>query len=90
MTVNIQLIEKRSLGPARWANLFMGAAGITAALASNANALMLDGLFSGVNFVAAVVAARARTTKPGLSVGRDTCTNPTSRGRRPRRPPGHW
>jgi len=58
MTANIQLIEKRSLGPARWANLFMGAAGITAALASNASALMLDGLFSGVNFVAAVVAAK--------------------------------
>jgi predicted Co/Zn/Cd cation transporter (cation efflux family) len=58
MTANIQLIEKRSLGPARWANLFMGAAGITAALLSNASALMLDGLFSGVNFVAAVVAAK--------------------------------
>ena len=58
MTANIQLIEKRSLRSARWANLFMGAAGITAALASNASALMLDGLFSGVNFVAAVVAAK--------------------------------
>ncbi len=58
MTVDIQLIEKRALGPARWANLFMGAAGIAAALASNASALMLDGLFSGVNFAAAVVAAK--------------------------------
>jgi predicted Co/Zn/Cd cation transporter (cation efflux family) len=58
MTANIQLIEKRSLGPARWANLFMGAAGITTAMVSNASALMLDGLFSGVNFVAAVVAAK--------------------------------
>lgn len=58
MTIDIELIEKRSLGPARWANLFMGAAGITAALASNASALMLDGLFSGVNFLAAVVAAK--------------------------------
>jgi predicted Co/Zn/Cd cation transporter (cation efflux family) len=36
----------------------MGAAGITAALASNASALMLDGLFSGVNFAAALVAAK--------------------------------
>ena len=58
MTGDIHSIEKRSLRPARWANLFMGAAGITAALASNATALMLDGLFSGVNFVAAVAAAK--------------------------------
>ena len=58
MTIDIHDIEKRSLGPARWANLFMGVAGITAALASNASALMLDGLFSGVNFIAAIVAAK--------------------------------
>lgn len=36
----------------------MGVAGISAALVSNASALMLDGLFSGVNFLAAVLAAR--------------------------------
>jgi len=58
MTAEIQRLEQRSLRPARWASLFMGVAGITAALASNASALMLDGLFSGVNFVAALVAAR--------------------------------
>lgn len=58
MEASIQDIEKRSLGPAKWANLVMGAAGITAAIASNADALMLDGLFSGVNFLAAVLAAR--------------------------------
>ena len=58
MTGDTHSIEKRSLRPARWANLFMGAAGITAALASNATALMLDGLFSGVNFIAAVAAAK--------------------------------
>ena len=36
----------------------MGAAGIVAAIGSHASALMLDGLFSGVNFLAAVMAAR--------------------------------
>lgn len=56
--MNVQEIEKRSLAPAKWANLFMGVAGITAALLSNASALMLDGLFSGVNFLAAVFAAK--------------------------------
>ncbi len=56
--MNIQHIEQRSLAPAKWANLFMGAAGITAAIVSNADALMLDGLFSGVNFLAAMFAAR--------------------------------
>ena len=51
-------IEQRSLGVAKWANLFMGLAGITAAIGSHASALMLDGLFSGVNFIAAILAAR--------------------------------
>ena len=51
-------IEQRSLAIAKWANLFMGAAGITAAIGSHASALMLDGLSSGVNFVAAILAAR--------------------------------
>lgn len=51
-------IEQRSLNLAKWANLIMGAAGIVAAIGSNASALMLDGLFSGVNFLAAVMAAR--------------------------------
>ena len=51
-------IEQRSLNLAKWANLIMGAAGIVAAIGSHASALMLDGLFSGVNFLAAVLAAR--------------------------------
>jgi len=51
-------IEQHSLNLAKWANLIMGAAGIVAAIGSNASALMLDGLFSGVNFLAAVMAAR--------------------------------
>tara|TARA_R110000850_G_scaffold9196_34_gene34057 strand:+ start:1248 stop:2123 length:876 start_codon:yes stop_codon:yes gene_type:complete len=36
----------------------MGVAGVAAALTSNASALMLDGLFSAVNFMAAIFAAR--------------------------------
>lgn len=51
-------IEQGSLNLAKWANLFMGVAGIVAAIGSHASALMLDGLFSGVNFIAAVMAAR--------------------------------
>jgi len=56
--MDIQNIEKRSLAPAKWANLFMAFVGIAAAILSNASALMLDGLFSGVNFLAAVFAAK--------------------------------
>ena len=51
------LIEQRALGRGKWANLFMGVAGVTAGVASNASALMLDGLFSAVNFIAAIFAA---------------------------------
>ena len=51
-------IERRALGRGKWANLFMGVAGISAAMLSNASALMLDGLFSAVNFLAAIFAAR--------------------------------
>jgi predicted Co/Zn/Cd cation transporter (cation efflux family) len=50
--------EQRALGRGKWANLFMGLAGVSVALVSNASALMLDGLFSGVNFLAAIFAAR--------------------------------
>ena len=46
--------EKRSLATGMWANLFMGAAGITAAQLSNSDALMVDGLYSGVNFISAI------------------------------------
>lgn len=56
--MNTQALEQRSLVPAKWANLFMGVAGVTAAIVSNADALMLDGLFSGVNFLAAIFATR--------------------------------
>ncbi len=55
--VNTQEIERRSLAPSRWANLFMAFSGVTAGIMSNTSALMLDGLFSGVNFLAAIFAA---------------------------------
>ena len=50
--------EKRSLATGMWANLLMGAAGITAAQLSNSDALMVDGLYSGVNFCSAIIAGR--------------------------------
>lgn len=51
-------IEQRSLGTAKWINLFMAVAGIVAAIGSNASALMLDGVFSGINVLAAILAAK--------------------------------
>jgi predicted Co/Zn/Cd cation transporter (cation efflux family) len=54
--------EKRSLTTGMWANLLMGAAGITAAQLSNSDALMVDGLYSGVNFCSAIIAARVATS----------------------------
>ncbi|MGI9244210.1 MAG: cation transporter, partial [Verrucomicrobiales bacterium] len=50
--------ERRSLITGMWANLVMGAAGITASQLSNSDALMVDGLYSGVNFVSAIIAMR--------------------------------
>lgn len=50
--------EQRSLSIAKWANLLMGVLGVAAALLANASALLLDGLFSGVGFLAAVFAGR--------------------------------
>ena len=38
--MNTKEVEKRSLGPAKWANLLMGVVGIVTAIASNASALM--------------------------------------------------
>lgn len=50
--------EKRSLQTGMWANLVMGVAGITAAQLSNSDALLVDGLFSAVNFGSAIIAGR--------------------------------
>ena len=51
-------LERNSLETGKWGNLFMACAGILAAWASNSDALLVDGLYSGVNFLSAIVAAR--------------------------------
>ncbi|MCV6586452.1 MAG: cation transporter [Marinibacterium sp.] len=51
-------IEQNSLIMAKWANLMMAIAGLTAGFLANADALLLDGLFSGLNFLSAIAAAR--------------------------------
>jgi len=51
-------IERRSLEVGKWTNLLMAAAGIAAASLSRSDALLVDGLYSGVNFFSAIVAAR--------------------------------
>lgn len=56
--VNPESIEQRSLQLGKWANLLMAAAGVAAAYASHSDALLVDGLYSGVNFVSAMIAAR--------------------------------
>jgi predicted Co/Zn/Cd cation transporter (cation efflux family) len=50
--------EQRSLRVARWANLVMAGAGVFTAWVANADALLVDGLYSGVNFLSSLVAAR--------------------------------
>ncbi len=51
-------IERQSLELGKWGNLLMGIAGVSAAYFSRSDALLVDGLYSGVNFVSAIVAAR--------------------------------
>ena len=41
-----------------WGNLFMGAAGVLAALRSNSTAILMDGLFSLIGFAAALLGRR--------------------------------
>jgi len=58
MAIDDQFYEQRSLGVGKWANLVMGVLGVTAAMLSNSDALMVDGLYSAVNFVSAIIAGR--------------------------------
>ena len=51
-------VERRSLSIGKWASLFMCGSGVAAAYASHSDALLVDGLYSGVNFVSAIIAAR--------------------------------
>ncbi|WP_420411467.1 cation transporter [Roseibium sp.] len=52
------LVEQRALTIGKWANLFMAFAGIFASWLSRSDAMMVDGLYSAVNFASAIVAAR--------------------------------
>lgn len=53
-----QATEQRALGVSMVGTLFMGIAGIAAAILSNSQAILLDGLFSFVGFAAAIFARR--------------------------------
>jgi predicted Co/Zn/Cd cation transporter (cation efflux family) len=50
--------EQRALAISKWGNLFMGAAGVLAAWLSNSQALLVDGLFSLIGFLSAILGAR--------------------------------
>ncbi|MFN3131790.1 cation transporter [Roseibium sp.] len=52
------LIEQRALTVGKWSNLFMAFAGILASWLSRSDAMLVDGLYSAVNFVSAIAAAR--------------------------------
>ena len=54
-------VEARSLTVSLWANLVMAITGIAAAWLSHSDAVLIDGLYSGVNFAAAIVARRVGT-----------------------------
>ena len=58
--------ERQSLQLGKWGNLLMAGAGVTAAYLSHSDALLIDGLYSGLNFVSAIVAAKvaASVVKP--------------------------
>ena len=55
---SVSKFEKRSFIIARWANLVMAIAGVGTSWLSHADALMVDGLYSGVNFLSSLVAAK--------------------------------
>lgn len=59
-------IERQSLQLGKWGNLLMAGAGVAAAYLSHSDALLVDGLYSGLNFVSAIVAANvaASVAKP--------------------------
>lgn len=51
-------VERNALAVGKWSNLFMAFAGIATAWASRSDAMLVDGLYSAVNFVSAIAAAR--------------------------------
>ena len=50
-------IERNSLEVGKWGNLLMAVVGVAAAYMSRSDALLVDGLYSGVNFFSAMIAA---------------------------------
>lgn len=56
--MNDSSIEIRSLQIGKWGNLVMAIAGVVTAYLSRSDAILVDGLFSGVNFASAIIAAR--------------------------------
>lgn len=63
---DIEAIEKTALNRGKWANLIMGIAGVLAAWFSRSDAMLVDGLYSAVNFFSAIAAARVslRVSRP--------------------------
>ncbi|MBE9196707.1 cation transporter [Synechocystis sp. LEGE 06083] len=57
-STSLTILEKRSLKIARFGNVIMAIAGILTAWMANADALLVDGLYSGINFLSSLVAAR--------------------------------
>jgi predicted Co/Zn/Cd cation transporter (cation efflux family) len=58
--------EARALSLSMWGNLFMGCAGVLAAILSNSQAILMDGLFSIIGFTAALLGKRiAHTAEAG-------------------------
>ena len=55
---SVSKFEQRSFVIARWANFIMAIAGITTAWLSHADALLVDGLYSSVNLLSSLVAAK--------------------------------
>jgi predicted Co/Zn/Cd cation transporter (cation efflux family) len=58
MTQLAEQAERRTLNRGVWANLVMCGGGVAAALLSHSDALLVDGLYSGVNAAAALFAIR--------------------------------
>ncbi len=58
----MQQRESRALTVSMWGNLFMGVAGIAAAILSNSQAILVDGLFSMIGFTAAILGKHVTKT----------------------------
>ena len=56
--MNTLEIERKSLGIARIFNVIMGIMGVAFAVLSQSNAIMVDGLYSLVNFISSLIAAK--------------------------------